>query len=303
MSNRAIAEQFDISYQTADRLVRELSAEGLLVRRSASGTYLPGQRKALAGAILMFNTRARRAGSFGARLLGELTNRLDRERIGWQLKWIVPDAPVSARQLPADYFPVLWEVPAARVACAELVRPALLLNERPPSSLASVYVDSVSTDDRFGGACAAELLCKRTGRTDGFTIVAGPRGDTRSDERVAGFQSVAGARVLHSASWYFEEGVDAATKALARRSAGIFCCNDRLAEAVVSAAERMSITRPAIVGFDDAPVADALRLTTIAIPWSELTTAAVSIVRQRLVGAGEAASHRSFIPRPVVRWR
>src|SRR5690606_31690307 len=69
MSNRAIAEQFQISYQTADRLVRELCDEGLLVRRAQSGTYLPGERATRVGAQLVFHRRARRMGSFGARLL------------------------------------------------------------------------------------------------------------------------------------------------------------------------------------------------------------------------------------------
>src|ERR1019366_2409239 len=68
LSNRAIAGQLGISYQTADRIVRELVGEGLLVRRAGSGTYLPGERRQLAGVQLIFHRRARRKSSFGARL-------------------------------------------------------------------------------------------------------------------------------------------------------------------------------------------------------------------------------------------
>src|SRR5688572_7366573 len=85
MSNRAVATRFRVSYQTAHRLVSELVREGRLVRRSAAGTYLPGRAVRRTSVQLLFHERARRKESFGARLLHELTTRLDRERIRWKL--------------------------------------------------------------------------------------------------------------------------------------------------------------------------------------------------------------------------
>src|SRR5205823_3700733 len=108
LSNRAVAEQFDLSYQTADRLIRELVNEGLLQRRAASGTYVPGQRVEIQGVQLIFHRRAKRKASFGARLLRELTERLGRERVDWRMTWAQPGKTPS---LAADRYLVTWESP------------------------------------------------------------------------------------------------------------------------------------------------------------------------------------------------
>src|SRR5436190_10971201 len=79
LSNRAVAQKFGISYQTAHRLVSELCAEEWLERRPASGTYIPGGKSRGDGVQFIFHKRATRAGSFGARLLAALCARLDRE--------------------------------------------------------------------------------------------------------------------------------------------------------------------------------------------------------------------------------
>ena len=78
--------------------------------------------------------------------------------------------------------------------------------------------------------------------------------------------------------------------------AGVFCCSDRLAEGVVTHG-----VRAAVVGFDDAPVAETLNLTTFAIPWQEMVTGAVGIIRRRMNGHAGAAAKLIFAPRPVMR--
>src|SRR5687768_14687843 len=136
MSNRAIASRFGISYQTAHRLVSELAAAGLLVRRNASGTYLPGRAATLLGVQLVFHTRARRAGSFGHRLFREITTRLDRDRIGWKPAWYDP-ASGRSPSLSDKHLPIIWECPAALSAISAERRRALLLNDRPASGIDS----------------------------------------------------------------------------------------------------------------------------------------------------------------------
>src|SRR5687768_14537353 len=108
MSNRAVATRFDISYQTAHRLVSELVKERRLVRRSAAGTYIPGRPVRHTGVQLLFHPRARRTESFGARLLEQLTLRLKRERIHWKLTWSDEN---SRAELSHKHFPVIWESP------------------------------------------------------------------------------------------------------------------------------------------------------------------------------------------------
>jgi DNA-binding LacI/PurR family transcriptional regulator len=247
---------------------------------------------------LLFHERAQRPGSFGARLLHELITRLDRERVRWKLTWWNPskDAAFSDRR-----FPVIWELPVLIERCAGAHRPALLLNDRPPSGLASVYIDSVSTDDFSGGACAAELLRDRPAARKSVAILSGPVGDARSRSRVDGFTSILAAKVIAAAGWYLEDGLRACGRAVEAGRDGLFCCNDRLAEAVVVHCRRHGIARPALVGFDDAPVAELLGLTTIAIPWAEMCGGAMAVIKRRLSGDPATASQQIFAPRPVVR--
>jgi hypothetical protein len=304
LSARAVAQRFDVSYQTAHRILAELAHEEALVRRRASGTYVPGETPIKRVAELVFHARARRAGSFGARLLAELTQRFDRERIAWRTRWWSPNGRSSApmRLGRGGSLPIIWECPTAVDACAAAGLHAILLNDEPAPGLAAVHIDSVSTDDYCGGVCAAELLRRHTGATGGYAVLAGPPGDRRSDRRVAGFGSILKADVEYAGGWYREHGALAAERVLARARSGLFCCNDRLAEAVIEHCQRQGRPCPPLVGFDDAPVAEHLGLTTIAVPWQELIAATVRIAKSRMRGDTAAASHLVIAPRPVLRW-
>jgi DNA-binding LacI/PurR family transcriptional regulator len=81
----------------------------------------------------------------------------------------------------------------------------------------------------------------------------------------------------------------------------LFCCNDRLAEAVIAHCRDREIEPPRIVGFDDAPVAEQLNLTTIAIPWAEMIACAADLIKQHLGGSRTASRQLIFTPRPVMR--
>jgi DNA-binding LacI/PurR family transcriptional regulator len=82
---------------------------------------------------------------------------------------------------------------------------------------------------------------------------------------------------------------------------GVFCCNDRLAQAVLHWCNEHHKVAPPLVGFDDAPVAETLDLTTIALPWEEMIAGAADVIKRRLAGAGGAARQLIFTPRPVIR--
>lgn len=295
-SNRAIADQFGVSYQTAHRLVAELQAEGWLDRRAASGTYVAGPARRLRGAELFFHPRAQRTGSFGARLRGELTAALSAAGVACRTTW------ATKGSVPRpEWLPVIWECPDAVRGVAESRRYVVLLNDRPPPGLAANYVDGVATDDYSGGAAAAELL-RRMAPPRQLAVLAGPRADERSQQRVAGFRLHAPkARVLWSPTWFVEDALRVAPRVMAAAPAGVFCANDRLAEALLRVCTDAAIDAPAVVGFDDAPVAETLHLTTIAIPWRELVTAAVELIQSRLGGATGATSQLIFAPRPVIR--
>ena len=145
--------------------------------------------------------------------------------------------------------------------------------------------------DRSGRSAAAHV----------FAVLAGPKHDQRSAARVAGFLSVAPATVINSTTWFYEDALDVADQALAAGRDGIFCCNDRLAQAVVRRAADRARPRPHLVGFDDAPVARWLKLTTIAIPWEELVDAVIGAIRRKQASPASAAIAQLVSTRIVLR--
>lgn len=300
LSTRAVAGTFEISYQTAHRILQELCDEGLLERRFASGTYIAGGQREFYGVQFIFHPRARRPHSFGARLLEGLIKRLDRDRVAHKLSWALEKI-----KLDEDYFPVIWESPVAVEKSLRRRRPALLLNERPQPGLSATLLDSVSIDDFSGGVCAAQLLLRERKSIDGgahYAVLSGPAADARSSARRDGFLSLLPrASVIAAQSWFFEDGFKVAARVVRRGSRGIFCCNDRLAEAIAVYCRRLERPCPKLVGFDDAPVAEQLNLTTIAIPWDEMIAGAADLIKRRLDGDASTAHQLILTPQPVIR--
>ena len=299
LSTRAVAQRFAVSYQTAHRLLAELESEGLLRRKAASGSFVPGRRETWRGVQLVFHPRARRKGSFGAHLMELLETGLRTRGIAVVRSW--PKGERTPRLRP-DYYPVVWECRAAVQAAAEARKLALCLNDLPPAGLGGGYIDAVTTDDFSGGACAAELLKERTGRRRGFVVLGGPADDVRSQRRIAGFCAHApDTTVVTAASWFLEDGAAPAARILAESPAGVFACNDRLAEAVIAAARGSGRALPPLVGFDNAPVAERLRLTTIGIPWATMVAQALDVIAIRLAGEAHGARVITLAHEPVLR--
>lgn len=296
LSNRAVAQAYGLSYQTAHRLMAELQAEGWLARAPGSGSFVPGAPARLRGVTLVFHARARREGSFGAQLLALLRETL--EAGGLPTGVAFAEGPV---EVPVDRLPIVWECPAALTAVQGQGRFAILLNDRPPPGLAATVIDSLAVDDYSGGAAAAQILTARAGRRR-LAVLAGPAKDARSQRRVQGFLDHAPkCEVVSAGSWY-AEAAGAAARRLARGPhEAVFCCNDRLAAALLSACAELRLPRPAVVGFDDAPVSEDLDLTTIAFPWERVATGVRDLARARLEGDTTPATQRIFSPHPVMR--
>jgi len=292
LSNRAVSSRYGLSYQTADRLIREICAEGYLERRAASGTYLPGKTVSRPGVCLCFRARARLTESFGARLLQEMTFRLTREGIPFLV--VYDDDP--PQEFPENWYPVLWEWGSRRAP-----HEGLLLHRRPASGMDSANWDSVSVDHFSGGACAAQVLRNHVRRGSKWIVVSGPPDDYRSKARVAGFRSILKADVV-PAGWTAEDGEQVGQTVFGLNPSGIFCANDRIAEGLLRFSAHAGLPPAPIVGFDDAPIAEKLGITTIAIPWDELTQAAMNTVRQRLADHRGSGTHQVVAPRPVIRW-
>lgn len=297
LSTRAVAVRHGVSYQTAHRIIAELRDEGHLERRPASGTYVAGHAKKLREVELWFHPRARRPDSFGANLLRLLERALTEAGIAHRICW------AEEKSLPAaTAFPVLWEVPALVKRVMAAGHYALLMNDRPSPGLAASLLDAVATDDFSAGACAAQVLTARRPRGRQFVIMSGPAQDARNSQRVSGFLShLPRARVVPAGSWYFEDGHRVAPAVFEGKPDGVFCVNDRLAEAVLAYCQEIKIKPPALVGHDDAPVAEELHLTTIKIPWEEMVEAALTIIKSRLGGYAGPARQIILAQRPVHR--
>lgn len=299
LSARAIAAQFDVSYQTADRLLRQMVIEGRLVRRGGSGSYVPGKSaRAFCGVQLLFDRRARRVGSFGARLREELLVRFRDSGVDVRTTWV--DSKLA--DVSSDRYPILWESPHIVARLASTRQRGLILNHRPPPGLGALQLDSIEVDDLLGGAIAAEMLARRISRGSRVAVLAGPKDDPRSGRRVEGFLSILpGARVTHAPNWFRDDARSKALRLLETRPAAVFACNDRLAQAILDAATVLGMSTPMLFGFDDAPIAEQLHLSTIAIPWSAMADAAVSVATRRLSNDEMTAAHLILRPRPIVR--
>ncbi|MGJ3243586.1 MAG: GntR family transcriptional regulator [Opitutales bacterium] len=295
-SSRQLARDFKIAYQTAHRVLAALEREGLIRRQQGKPTVVAGPPLQYRSVALVFAERAQRPHSFGARLLALLTDQLDKEGIQTQVidSGRIPD-------LPPGRYPVFWEVPVDKPALLTLNRHALFLNEKPVFGLATRLVDSLILDDFAGGMAAGELLAE-VFRCHRVAALGGPPLDPRSQNRIDGLLRLfPKARVMHAGTW--EAAVpDTVLKRMVRhRPDGLFCVNDRLAARVKAHYQCHDDTPPAIVGFDDAPIAQLERISTIAIPWQGFVAEAVSIIRNRLQGSYASGQHRMVACQAVLR--
>lgn len=290
---RQLADEYAVSYQTAHRILADFADRGLIERRPRGGSFIAGTSPKPTHVQLVLHQRADNPHGFGGKLRQYLKDTLGKADVDcsetFDKKAIAPDA-----------LPVIWECPQAVDQCVADQRPGILVNERPKPGWGSSLLDSISTDDFAGGALAADTLLQGTTTPQRFGILAGPIGDRRSEERIAGFLSrINDAAVVHADNWHRDAGRRAALKWVDTNLTGIFAANDRLAQGTVITYRKNNQTPPLIVGYDDAPIAKQLSLTTIALPWQEIAKAVVQRVQLRLDGDLSPACTFLFQPSVV----
>ncbi len=295
-SNRSLAQHFGISYQTAHRLISELEAEGYLQREAGSGTYVAGASQVPHTVEFFFNERSRNPGSFGANLKQRLEHFFQLKGIPHQVQW----SRASSRLTPLTY-PILWESSSLLGRLLKTAGFGMLISQHPPSGLENPFIDSVEVDDFAGGVLAGQVLRKRW-KCRQPMIFAGPKYDSRSDSRIGGFQQVfPGSPIIHSKEWHYESALKVVEKILRTRQDGIFCANDRLAQAVQMTYRAKGKPLPVLMGFDDAPVASEIGLSTIGIPWDDFVHAVAEQARKRLDGDNRTARRVVLAPRVIIR--
>ena len=290
---RQVAEQYGISYQTAHRVLADLAERGLIERRPRGGSFIAGASPKPSHVQLLLHARADNPHGFGGKLRSFLKRALDQANI--DCRETADDAPIDRNALP-----VIWECPRAVDQCVANQRPGIVVNERPKPGWGSSLLDSISTDDYAGSALAADTLLRGTARPQRFGILAGPVGDRRSDERVAGFISRAkDPLIVHADNWHRDAGRRSASALIEAGLNGLFAANDRLAQGTLLAFQDAGRRPPLIVGYDDAPIAGQLGLTTIALPWQEIARAVVQRAQLRLQGDLSPACTFLFQPSVV----
>ncbi|MYM36990.1 substrate-binding domain-containing protein [Duganella sp. FT94W] len=177
--------------------------------------------------------------------------------------------------------------------------PMVVLNHR----FASIDGQCFTVDHPQGGRLAARTLLDH-GHRD-IALVAGPASLPDNLARVRAFTAeLAAAGIDTGAMWSVEKdfspagGWSAAKELMesGRRCTAVFCANDEMATGALSYFQEAGIRVPheiSVIGYDDTPTAEfsAPRLSTVHMPWREMTQNGVSDLLNRCYG----------LQRPVTR--
>jgi hypothetical protein len=278
-------------------LLTELQSDGFIIRQAGSGSFIAGQKKSLRSALLIFARRARLPESFGELLLRHLVLKMETMALPFEVRF----GNIALKDVGDDVYPVLWELPRLMHDLATDYRFSLVLHDKPPAGIGSLFTDSISVDDFSGGLSAGQVLARYSPRRP--VVIGGPALDRRSQSRIAGFRQIfPAAGVIIAGSWFFRRASRNIVAPLSSAQAdAVFCCSDRLAEATLSCYRKLRIPAPTVVGFDNAPVAETLGLTTIGIPWEEVARAAAAVIKRRLDGQTDHASAIVLPLVPIIR--
>ena len=160
-------------------------------------------------------------------------------------------------------------------------------------------------DHRQGGVLAARALLEK--KHSKIAVIAGPSTMPDSVERIQGFMGeLAGAGIDTGKMWIAEsdfspEGGWNSAKELVdsgQKFTALFCANDEMAVGALSYFQEIGISVPndvSVLGYDDTPSAEfcAPRLTSVHIPWREMTRSGLNALLNRCYGS-ERPVQRAF---------
>jgi LacI family transcriptional regulator len=155
-------------------------------------------------------------------------------------------------------------------------------------SFDSIPEQCFTVDHRLGGRLAARALLDHAHRD--IAVIAGPANVADNIARIDGFMAeLRAAGIDTGALWITERdfssagGWSAAQALLAsgRPFSAVFCANDEMALGALSCFHEAGIQVPqqvSVIGYDDVPSAaySAPRLTSVHIPWREMTRSGVA---------------------------
>jgi DNA-binding LacI/PurR family transcriptional regulator len=180
-----------------------------------------------------------------------------------------------------------------------------LAEQRLPTVLvdtARTGFSSVTTDDAAAGRMVAELLVRNGHKRFGFLGHAQRTHDylSQSEARLEGFSAALPSRPRTRLVDHTFEAARAGARALlggSRRPTAIFAHDDLLAGGVLSAARDLGLAVPtdvAVVGFDDAELAEPLGLTSVRQPLEESGEIATQLLLDQLNDPRRSAQHTTL---------
>jgi LacI family transcriptional regulator len=160
-----------------------------------------------------------------------------------------------------------------------------------------------TVDHRQGGVLAARTLLDHGHRQ--IAVIAGPASSPDNVDRVNGFLGeLAGEGIDTATMWIAtsdfspEGGYAAACELLLSGTAftALFCANDEMAVGALCRFQEQGIDVPgqvSVLGYDDIPSSEfsAPRLTTVHIPWRDLTQSGVNALLNRCYGGARPVGH------------
>ncbi|MDP4098769.1 LacI family transcriptional regulator [Paenibacillus sp. P96] len=202
------------------------------------------------------------------------------------------------------------------ISNSEILAP--LLQQSIPVALVarhmpSLAIHTVVTDDRLGGALAAQHLLE-LGHTR-VAVLSEPARVSSSQERLRGFREVlekAGhtleAKQIREATAELNAAKAAVLELLGQsdQPTALFCCNDIQAIGALQAAKELNLRVPeelSVIGFDNTILASVTSppLTTIAQPIEELGRHAVDLLIEELKEERQPARNMVLKPELIVR--
>lgn len=164
-----------------------------------------------------------------------------------------------------------------------------------------------SADHRAGGILAARALLDRGHRA--FAVIAGPASSPDNVERIGGFLGElqragidTGGLWIAESDFSPEGGFAAAAELVGTKCtfSALFCANDEMAVGALSYLHEAGISVPgqvSVLGYDDTPSAEfsAPRLTTVHIPWRDVTLSALNTLLNRCYGGARPAAREFAI--------
>lgn len=164
-----------------------------------------------------------------------------------------------------------------------------------------------SADHRAGGVLAARTLLERGHRK--IAVIAGPSSSPDNVDRIDGFLAElaqdgvdTGTMWIAESDFSPEGGWASAAELVAagQQFTALFCANDEMAVGALSYFQQAGIAVPAqvsVLGYDDTPSAEfsAPRLTTVHIPWRDVTLSGLNTLLNRCYGGARPVAREFAI--------